>query len=76
MKKVTFSENISIHLTYSSEDYIRTSIEHVLYRKSLNIISRQDIENMYITLDLYKLYNMNVHIDSLKNNQYHTKKFS
>lgn len=76
MKKVTFSENIFMHSTYSSDEYLRTSIDHVIYRKSNNIISKEDVKNMYIALDLYKLYDMTVHIDSLINNQYHTKKFT
>ena len=74
-KRVDFNldKNITFD-TYSSQEYDRTCIDHVLYRKAYRLISDDDIHSIYVSLDLYKLYEMPIHIDSLKNNSYHTKK--
>lgn len=72
--RVSFNEQVLQFPTYSADEYSRLSINHVLYRRSRNEISDQELQNIYITLDLYKLYDMPVHIDSSKNNLYHTKR--
>lgn len=72
-KSVSFSDNNLIYESYSSDDYDRSSIDHVLYRYSYNRISQSELKAIYITLDLYKLYNMPVHVESLKNNNYYIK---
>ena len=66
-KNITFT-------TYSSNEYDRTCIDHVLYRKAYRLLSDDEFRSIYVSLDLYKLYEMPIHIDSLKNNLYHTKK--
>lgn len=73
MKKVTFSNTPTIFITYSKDEYSRDPIDHVLYRKAYKKISDQEINNIYICLDIYKLYEMSVHKDAYKNNHYHTK---
>ena len=60
--------------TYSPEEYDRTCIDHVLYRKAYKLISNDEFNSIYVSLDLYKLYEMPIHRDSLKNNLYHIKK--
>lgn len=72
-KKVTFADTTSIFITYSKDVYDRHSIDHVLYRRVYQRVSDQEWNNIYIMLDIYKLYEMNVHKDAFKNNQYHTK---
>jgi hypothetical protein len=74
MKKVTFSDNNLVHITYSKDEYSRACIDHVLYRLARKEITQNDINGMYVTLDLYKLYDMPVHSDSFKNNSYYVKK--
>jgi hypothetical protein len=75
MKKVTFSNNITIYVTYSPDEYDRLSIDHVLYRKAYNRVSNEEMMKIYITLDIYKLYEMTVNKDSLHNTCYQAKKF-
>ena len=77
MKKVTFSDNnVTTYITYSKDVYDRHSINHVLYRLARKEITPNDINGMYVTLDLYKLYDMPVHRDSFKNNSYYVKKIN
>lgn len=75
MKKVQFNNNIKINNTYSYNEYDRSCIDHVLYRRTFNKITDSEFRNIYITLDIYKLYDMPVHTQSLKNNSYYIKKF-
>lgn len=74
MKKVSFSDTASIGITYSNEEYDRLCIDHVLYRKAYKKISDEEINAIYVNLDLYKLYEMNVHKSSIGNTLYHVKK--
>lgn len=61
--------------TYSGDEYVRLQIDSVLYRRGYsNLVSDEEWDNIYITLDLYKLYEMKVHKDSFHNNLYHAKK--
>jgi hypothetical protein len=61
--------------TYSGDEYLRFQIDSVLYRRGYsNLVSDEEWNNIYITLDLYKLYEMKVHKDSFHNNLYHAKK--
>lgn len=69
-----FSNNITYY-TYSSIDYDRSPIDHVLYRRSYNRISDEEMNAIYVNLDLYKLYSMPVHTDSLHNNNYHIREY-
>lgn len=77
MKTVNFNlDNNKIYTTYSKfndqEDYYdRSSIDHVLYRKIFNRITDIELRDIYIQLDLYKLYQMPIHINSIKNTMYH-----
>jgi hypothetical protein len=74
-KTVDFNldKNITFN-TYSHEEYDRGCIDHVLYRKAYKLISDDEFQAIYVALDLYKLYEMPIHRDSLKNNLYHIKK--
>jgi len=75
MSRVNFNLDINqTYITYSSQEYDRTSIDHVLYRKAYNRISLDEMNAIYVNLDLFKLYEMNVHKMSLGNNHYHVKK--
>lgn len=71
MKKyVRFNESVIEYPTYSYNEYDRSSITHVLYRRARNEISIDEFKAIHVMLDLYKLYDMPVHCDSLKNNNY------
>lgn len=63
-----------VYITYSREEYDRSSIDHVLYRKAYRRISDDEMNSIYVNLDLYKLYEMPVHKSSFKNNSYYIKK--
>lgn len=71
-KSVRFNNNVIEYITYSYHEYDRSSIDHVLYRKSHNKLSDQDLNNIYTLLDIYKLYEMDFHKDAYKNNHYHS----
>lgn len=74
MKQVSFNfDKNEIHETYSSEEYSRFPIDSILYRKSYCLVSDEEWNNVYITLDIYKLYEMKTHKDSIQNNLYHAK---
>jgi hypothetical protein len=74
-KTVSFNlDNNEIYDTYHRTEYDRSQIDHVLYRRAYNRVSNEEWNNIYITLDLYKLYEMPVHKDSLHNNVYQAKK--
>ena len=75
-KTVSFNENIEIHETYNSDEYDRQVIDYVLYRKAYNKITNEEFNAIFVNLDLYKLYEMLIHKDSLHNNSYNNKKFS
>jgi hypothetical protein len=75
MKNVQFDLNKNInYVTYSREEYDRTCIDHVLYRRAYRRISDDEMNAIYVNLDLYKLYEMPVHKSSFKNNSYHVKR--
>lgn len=73
MKKVTFASTNKIFTTYSKDEYDRSTIDYLLYRRSSRKVSNQEWTQMYVLLDIFKLYQMSVHKDSFKNNLYHTK---
>jgi hypothetical protein len=75
-KNVSFSENVIQYTTYSFEEYDRSSIDHLLYRKAYNKITDEEFSKVFVLLDLYKLYDMPVHNDSLKNNNYSSFKMN
>lgn len=60
--------------TYSGDEYDRIQIDSLLYRRGYNKVSDEEWNNVYITLDIYKLYEMKTHKDSFHNNLYHAKK--
>lgn len=75
MKKVLFNlENNEIFDTYTRDEYSRDPIDSILYQRNWRRVSDQEWNNVYVTLDLYKLYDMPVHQDSIENNLYHLKK--
>lgn len=71
-KAVRFSDTFIIYPTYSNDEYPRNSIDSIIYRKSYNKVSESEWNIIFITLDLYKIYEMIVHKDSLCNNSYHS----
>lgn len=74
-KTVNFDLNQNvIYITYSRQEYDRSSIDHVLYRRAYRRISDEEMNAIYVNLDLYKLYEMPVHKSSFKNNLYHIKR--
>lgn len=72
-KTVRFNDNIKIFPTYSPDEYPRNCIDSILYQKSYNRISPEEWNTLWVKLDLYKIYEMVVHKDSLVNNKYHCK---
>ena len=75
-RRVSFSLNNNIiHYTYSRHEYDRSCIDHVLYRHAYKRLSDEDMKAIYVNLDLYKLYEMPIHKESLINNAYHIKKY-
>jgi hypothetical protein len=76
MKRVKFSNNIIEYTTYCNEEYDRLCIDHVLYRRAYKQISDEEMQAIYVNLDLYKLYEMKVHENSIQNNKYHIKKIN
>lgn len=72
-RSVKFNDVITEHTTYSKDEYSRETIDSILQKRSYQRVSDQEWINIYTCLDIYKLYEMNVHKDSFKNNQYHTK---
>ncbi len=70
MKKVSFSNIVNVKKTYSKYEYDRKQIDSILYKKLYNRITVSEWMNILIKLDLYKLYEMDVHPTSLKNNSY------
>lgn len=66
-KSVHFNKNVIEYITYSYKQYDR-SYEY-------NVKTKDDMKNIYITLDLYKLFDMPVHINSNQNTLYHLKNF-
>lgn len=76
-KQVSFNlNNNQIFTTHNKEDYDRSQIDHVLYRKAYNRISDKEIDTILINLDLYKLYEMPINKESLHNNTYSSKNFT
>lgn len=74
-KQVNFNlEKNETFYTHSNNEYDRLSIDHVLYRRAYQRISDEEINAIYVNLDLYKLYEMTVHSNSIHNNSYHVKK--
>ena len=73
MKKVSFSENVEEYQTYSYKEYDRSSIDHVLYRIAYKRLSDNELRNIFTLLNIYKLYEMPVHIKSIQNTNYNKK---
>ena len=75
MKKVLFNlDNNKIHTTYNLSEYDRFQIDSVMYRRSWHRVSDEEWNSIYVILDLYKLYDMPVHQNSIHNTLYHLKK--
>lgn len=74
MKKVQFNETPIVYSTYGSDQYNRMQIDSILYLKNYNRVSNEDWNKLIVILDLYKLYEMPVHPDSIQNNSYYIKK--
>lgn len=68
MKQVRFDfEKNTVHETYTVTEYDRHSIKSILYKKCFNRISDEDWDNMLKDLNTFKLTEMTVHKDSIKN---------
>ena len=59
--------NVFLHIRNKKN---KTSLERLNYVLS-NKLFDSEFNDIYMTLDLYKLYQMPIHIDSLKYNSYH-----
>lgn len=70
MKKVSFSNKIVVLPTYSSKEYNRYQIDSILYQKSINRITLEEWNKIHATLNMYKMFDMVIHPQSLKNNHY------
>ena len=62
-------------VTYSSLEYDRSQIDHLVYRRAYNRVSDQEMSSVYIALDIYKLYEMIVNKDSFRNTCFQAKKW-
>jgi hypothetical protein len=77
MSRVTFNlDKNQTFTTYSHDEYSRDPIEHVLYRRNYKGMSDGEFYAIYVNLDLYKLYDMIVHKNSIKNTLLHVKKLN
>lgn len=72
-RHVRFNETPVIYPTYSLDEYPRETIDSILYQKAYKRISDSEWETIFVKLDLYKIYEMIIHKDSLHNNRYHCK---
>jgi hypothetical protein len=66
-KNVRFNEIDIIGDTYSPDDYDRSIIDGLLYRRMTGIVSHNEYLKEMELLKLYKIHEMRVHIKSLKN---------
>ena len=73
MKRVKFSDTVIIYPTYSKDEYSREMIDHLLYRRGYKRVTDAEMNSVFVALDIYKLYQMPVHIDSIQNNHYHKR---
>ncbi len=75
IKKVDFdlSKNI-VYTTYSGDEYDRYCIDSVMYKRCYNKITELELIQIFIELDLYKLYEMKIHSNSYYNNSYSYRK--
>jgi hypothetical protein len=64
-KKCKFNSVVTIHETYSSDEYDRLPIDSILYLKSFNRVSVDEWNDIIKQLLYYKKYEMIVHISSL-----------
>lgn len=62
LKKVRFNDTINIHLTYSSSEYDRMSIDSILYRRNYKKVTDEEWEKMMEELLFYKNFEMIVHM--------------
>lgn len=63
--KVTFSDVVIYHETYSNIEYDRQIIESVKYRYMNGLMNTNELESIYKNLRYYKLYEMPVCIEGL-----------
>lgn len=68
-KSVTFDSN-TVYITYSADEYDRSKIDCILYKKCLNKISNQEWNDVLKNLDKYKKNEMIVHKSSIYNTDF------
>jgi hypothetical protein len=66
-KKISFAENPNVYVTYSRDEYDRSCIDSLLYRKCFNRVSHYEWLFALRELDYYKTSIMIVHKASLRN---------
>lgn len=72
IKTVKFDlDKNSVYITYSSEDYDRSTIDCILKMKLYGKISIQEWELIWIELNKYKMTEMINHIQSITNIKLH-----
>lgn len=67
MKRVSFCPVLQEEYTYSSDEYCRSPIDHVLRRLGYKKLSYQEYKNILYELDRYKLSEMVVNSASVGN---------
>ena len=72
MKQVSFNlDNNKTYTTYSHKEYNRYQIDSILYQKAYNRIKFEEWQRIWLELNLFKIDEMIVHKDSLKNTRLH-----
>ena len=73
-KSVSFNlGNNRIITTYSPDEYQRHQIDSILYRRNYRRVSDEEWNRVHVLLDLYKIYEMIIHPDSVQNNMYNRR---
>lgn len=71
-KSVNFNLNKNtIHEVYSEDEYDRHQIDSILYLKCYKRINQNEWSDIFIKLNYYKMEEMIVHKESLKNTKLH-----
>lgn len=66
-KKVVFNEKIVVYTTYAPDEYDRSPIDSIIYKKSFGRISDKEWVSVWSSLVRFKTTDMRVHKSSLQN---------
>ncbi len=73
-KSVSFSDITTVYDTYSNDEYPRNCIDSAIYKFSYRRITNSQWNSIFVTLDLYKLYEMKIQNNIINNKIYHFKR--